>query len=176
MYRCEFCRSVSKPGEPRRVHVVSRRVPERVCEVFDRRGNVVGIQRTPARMQIEREIPVCSICEAFLKAGGSIPHLRIDAARRIAAESGTTAPAPAPKIKPAPSVAGGKSVTKRPTISPSPLSGERETRTPVRSVSPAPAGNGDGVPVVEERTSPPPSPSKGPRKATRRANQSRKAD
>ena len=176
MYRCEFCRSVSKPGEPRRVHVVSRRVPERVCEIFDRRGNVVGIQRTPARMQIDREIPVCGICEAFLKAGGSIPHLRIDAARRTAAESGTTAPAPASKIKPAPLVVGGKSVTKRPVVPPLPLSEKKETTTPVRSVSPALAGNGDGVSTVEERTSPPPIPSKGPRKATRRANQSRKAD
>lgn len=156
MYRCEFCRSVSKPGEPRRVHVVSRRVPERVCEIFDRRGNVVGIQRTPARMQIEREIPVCSICEAFLKAGGSIPHLRIDAARRIAAESGTTAPAPAPKIKPAPSVAGGK----------------KETTLPAPVSSPSVSS----VPAVMERTSEAPIPPKGPRKATRRANQSRKAD
>lgn len=172
MYRCEFCRSVSKPGEPRRVHVVSRRVPERVCEIFDRRGNVVGIQRTPARMQIEREIPVCSICEAFLKAGGSIPHLRIDAARRTAAESGTIAPAPASKIKPAPLVAGGKSVTKRPTVSPSPLSGKKGTTPPTPVSSPSVSS----VPAVMERTSEAPSPSKGPRKATRRANQSRKAD
>lgn len=82
MYRCDVCKAVSEPGQPRRVHVIQR----------------VRVHNGKARWEIACEIPVCIDCKARLDEGLSLGRLREAAAHtarmREAQERGVVAPAP----------------------------------------------------------------------------------
>lgn len=68
MYRCKICDQVSKPGEPRRVHVVKRRVR---TAAYNDLGQRVMVNRE----ETAAEIPVCEVCENFIGRGCTIPEL-----------------------------------------------------------------------------------------------------
>lgn len=53
MYRCQVCKKVSQPREPRKVHVIHR-------------VNSLGHQ------EIAREIPVCAKCQVMLHTSTAI--------------------------------------------------------------------------------------------------------
>lgn len=55
MYRCQICRAVSQPHEPRKVHTVYREVPA---------------PHGGTREEIAREIPVCAGCQSCLNNDG----------------------------------------------------------------------------------------------------------
>jgi len=83
MYRCDVCKTVSKPGQSRRVHVIQR----------------VRVQPNgKTRREIACEIPVCADCKARLDEGLSIGRLREVVAHtarmKEAREQGVVAPAP----------------------------------------------------------------------------------
>lgn len=61
MYRCDVCKAVS--GGSRKVYIIYRPVK-----------SIFGEHKT--RMEIEREIPVCSQCKAALDGGVTLPQLR----------------------------------------------------------------------------------------------------
>lgn len=54
-YRCKLCDAAVPPKVPRRTHVISRTVRDRVTGL--------------PRQEIAAEVPVCGACAALLKAG-----------------------------------------------------------------------------------------------------------
>lgn len=85
MYRCEICRTVSKPGTPQLRHVVVRTVLH----------SRVSVRQSRVRGEVEREIPVCSSCQVALGDGVSLAELYRKHARPREVPS-RSAPQPAP--------------------------------------------------------------------------------
>lgn len=65
-YKCYVCYAVSKPKQPKRVHVQERAVPS---NKRDDRGRPV------LRQEIAQEVPVCEVCNMALTAGLTLKWL-----------------------------------------------------------------------------------------------------
>lgn len=95
MYRCEVCKAVSLPGEPRRVHIICRSVPK-------------SLGSKQSRSEIAREVTICRECKAELDAG----VLLADLIRARGVPEGKVAPRPS-RIQPPPKVQGGRPLGNR---------------------------------------------------------------
>lgn len=76
MYVCQICRAVAPPRQPMRRHVISRTVPAKVEEGWDRdrreRYQIVH----PERLEIATELAVCQECYDLLSGGVPLAVVR----------------------------------------------------------------------------------------------------
>lgn len=89
MYKCGICGSLSRPGQPRFVHVVHRLVKSIRW--------IAGVKSESQRSTVAEEIPVCGSCKSALANGVNLNDLR---GRHPAKHSSPSVVSPTPPDKP----------------------------------------------------------------------------
>lgn len=88
MYRCHFCHTCSRPGEPMKRHTV---YVQHYREEHRVENRTLIVERVYTYPQIARELPICGGCKRLID-GGLTPFHRSFVPMRLAQIRGETAP------------------------------------------------------------------------------------